>query len=119
MKRALVADDSEAMRRIIARTVQLFGVAEVDEASNGEKAIRLHQPGKYDLVITDWHMSQVSGLEVVRSIRNKDPDVPILMVTVDTSKPHVMQAIEAGVTDYLAKPFTADMLKEKLEKILR
>ena len=118
MKKALVVDDSSAMRRIISRTLQLLDVAEVDEAPTGEKAIGLYESGKYDIVITDWHMSHVSGLEVIKSIRQQDPDIPIFMVTVDTDKHHVMQAIDAGVTDYLAKPFTADMLKEKLKKLL-
>ncbi len=114
--RVLVADDSSTMRKIILRSLQAVGVTETVEAADGAEAIALFQPGKFDLVLTDWNMPAKTGLEVVQEIRSQDPKVPIIMVTTEAEKGRVMQAIQAGVSDYLVKPFTADTLREKLEK---
>ncbi|MDY0166084.1 MAG: response regulator [Thermoguttaceae bacterium] len=114
--RVLVADDSSTMRKIILRSLQAVGVSGAVEASDGAEAVSLFQPGQFDLILTDWNMPGKTGLEVVQEIRTKDAKVPIIMVTTEAEKGRVMQAIQAGVSDYLVKPFTADMLREKLEK---
>ena len=114
--RVLVADDSKTMRKIILRSLEAVGVSSAVEASGGTEALELFQPGQFDLVLTDWNMPGKSGLDVVREIRAADANVPIIMVTTEAERERVMQAIEAGVTDYLVKPFTADTLREKLEK---
>ncbi|MEN6496079.1 MAG: response regulator [Thermoguttaceae bacterium] len=114
--RALVADDSSTMRKIILRSLQAVGIPEAVEAADGSEAVNLFKPGEFDLVLTDWNMPGKTGLEVVQEIRAKDPKVTIIMVTTEAEKSRVMQAIEAGVSDYLIKPFTADTLREKLEK---
>jgi two-component system chemotaxis response regulator CheY len=71
---------------------------------------------KYDLVLTDWNMPGKNGLEVIQEIRKSNKDVPIIMVTTEAEKTRVMEAIQAGVSDYLVKPFTAETLRAKLEK---
>ncbi len=114
--RVLVADDSSTMRKIIIRSLQAVGVPEAVEAADGNEAVNLFQPGKFDMVLTDWNMPGKSGLEVIQSIRGQDPNVPIIMITTEAEKSRVLQAIQAGVSDYLVKPFTADTLREKLEK---
>ncbi len=114
--RVLVADDSSTMRKIILRSLQAVGVSETVEAADGSEAVSLFQPGQFDLILTDWNMPGKTGLEVVQEIRAKDAKVPIIMVTTEAEKGRVMQAIQAGVSDYLVKPFTADTLREKLEK---
>lgn len=114
--RVLVADDSSTMRKIILRSLQAVGVTEATEAQDGAEAVALFSPGKFDLVLTDWNMPGKTGLEVVQEIRAKDANVPIIMVTTEAEKGRVMQAIQAGVSDYLIKPFTADTLREKLQK---
>ncbi len=114
--RVLVADDSSTMRKIILRSLQAVGVTETVEASDGAEAVSLFQPGQFDMVLTDWNMPAKTGLEVVREIREKDAKVPIIMVTTEAEKSRVMQAVQAGVSDYLVKPFTADTLRAKLEK---
>lgn len=114
--RVLVADDSSTMRKIILRSLQAVGVTETTEAADGTEAVALFKPGEFDLVLTDWNMPGKTGLEVVSEIRALDADVPIIMVTTEAEKGRVMQAIQAGVSDYLVKPFTADTLREKLEK---
>jgi two-component system chemotaxis response regulator CheY len=115
-KRVLVADDSSTMRKIIIRSLQAVGVPEASEAADGNEAVAMFKPGEFDLVLTDWNMPGKSGLEVVQEIRTRDKAVPIIMVTTEAEKGRVLQAIQAGVSDYLVKPFTADTLREKLEK---
>jgi two-component system chemotaxis response regulator CheY len=114
--RVLVADDSSTMRKIIIRSLQAVGVSEITEAADGTEAIAKFQPGQFDMVLTDWNMPGKTGLEVVQDIRGRDAKIPIIMVTTEAEKGRVMQAIQAGVSDYLVKPFTAETLREKLSK---
>ena len=114
--RVLVADDSNTMRKIIIRNLQAVGIS-LGGRGLGWKRSRanLHsgpfRPGADRLE----HAGQ-SGLEVIKEIRAKDAKVPIIMITTEAEKGRVLQAIQAGVTDYLVKPFTPDTLREKLEK---
>ena len=114
--RVLVADDSKTMRKIILRSLEAVGVSSTVEAADGAEAVDLFQPGQFDLVLTDWNMPGKTGLEVVQEIRAQDASVPIIMITTEAEKTRVLQAIQAGVSDYLVKPFTADTLREKLAK---
>ncbi|MCC9632044.1 response regulator [Blastopirellula sp. JC732] len=114
--RVLVADDSSTMRKIILRSLQAVGVPTATEAADGDEALKIFKPGDFDLVLTDWNMPGKNGLEVVQEIRKIDKDVKIMMVTTEAEKSRVLEAIQAGVSDYLVKPFTADTLREKLEK---
>lgn len=114
--RVLVADDSSTMRKIILRSLSAVGVPTAVEAADGEEAINLFEPDKFDLVLTDWNMPRKNGLEVIQEIRKVDKDVTIIMVTTEAEKSRVLEAIQAGVSDYLVKPFTAETLREKLEK---
>jgi two-component system chemotaxis response regulator CheY len=104
------------MRKIIIRSLQAVGVDATTEAQDGAEAVSLFKPGEFDMVLTDWNMPGKTGLEVVQEIRALDAKVPIIMVTTEAEKGRVMQAIQAGVSDYLVKPFTADTLREKLQK---
>jgi len=115
-KRVLVADDSSTMRKIILRSLQAVGVPGAEEAGDGQEAIDMFKKSEYDLVLTDWNMPNKNGLEVIREIRALNTTVPIIMVTTEAEKTRVLEAIQAGVSDYLVKPFTADTLREKLEK---
>lgn len=114
--RVLVADDSSTMRKIIIRSLLAVGAEGATEAADGAEAVAKFKPGEFDLVLTDWNMPGKTGLEVVKEIRAADPEVKIMMVTTEAEKTRVVQAIEAGVSDYLVKPFTADVLREKLQK---
>lgn len=115
-KRVLVADDSSTMRKIIIRSLLAVGAESATEAADGNEAVAQFKPGAFDLVLTDWNMPGKNGLEVVQEIRAQDANVPIVMVTTEAEKARVLQAIQAGVSDYLVKPFTADTLREKLNK---
>jgi len=114
--RVLVADDSSTMRKIILRSLAAVGVDATTEAADGQEAVDKFKPGDFDLVLTDWNMPNKNGLEVITEIRAQDANIPIIMVTTEAEKSRVLEAIQAGGSDYLVKPFTADMLREKLEK---
>jgi two-component system chemotaxis response regulator CheY len=115
-KTVLVADDSSTMRKIILRSLQAVGVPNAVEAADGVEAVAKFQEQPFDLVLTDWNMPNKNGLEVIREIRALNATVPIIMVTTEAEKSRVLEAIQAGVSDYLVKPFTAETLREKLDK---
>ena len=114
--KVLVADDSGVMRTIIIRSLNAIGVTDIVQASDGVEAIEKFGEGTFDIVLTDWNMPNKTGLDVLKAIRDQGSDVPVIMITTENEKGRVMEAIQAGVTDYLAKPFDADRLREKLEK---
>ena len=114
----LVADDSATMRKIIIRSLSAVGISSVVEAADGNQAVNLYEPGAFDIVLTDWNMPGKTGLEVIKEIRALDANVPIIMITTEAEKSRVVEAIQAGVSDYLVKPFTAETLREKLDKHL-
>jgi two-component system chemotaxis response regulator CheY len=115
-KRVLIADDSKTMRTIISRSLTALGVSSVTEAADGNEAVASFAEGEFDLVLTDWNMPGKTGLEVIRDIRAKNTQVPIIMITTEAEKERVLSAINAGVSDYLVKPFTTDTLRDKLIK---
>ena len=111
----LLADDSKTMRTIIRRSLETLGVSSVTEAADGVEAVALQQH-EFDLVLTDWNMPNKSGLEVIQEIRAQNGYVPIIMITTEAERRQVLRTIEAGVTDYLVKPFETDALRDKLAK---
>ncbi len=117
--KVLVVDDFPTMRRIVKNLLKQLGFENIDEAENGEEALKKLKSGDYGLVVSDWNMPVMEGLELLKHIRN-DPqlkDIPFLMVTAEAEKEKVIEAIKAGVDNYIVKPFTGEVLKEKLEKI--
>ena len=118
--RFLVVDDSTTMRRIIINTLNKLGYTEVVEAGNGREGIDRVNEGPVDLVITDWNMPEMNGIEFVRALRQMDgkQHLPVLMVTTNAAKDDIVEALRAGVTNYVVKPFTSDIIKEKIEAVL-
>ncbi|WP_353683459.1 chemotaxis response regulator CheY [Thermodesulfovibrio sp. 3907-1M] len=117
--KVLVVDDFPTMRRIIKNLLKQLGFENIEEAENGEDALRKLKSGDYGLVVSDWNMPVMEGIELLKHIRS-DPqlkDIPFLMVTAEAEKERVIEAIKAGVDNYIVKPFTGEVLKEKLEKI--
>ena len=114
----LTVDDSSTMRRIIKNTLNRIGYADVVEAEHGVDG--LAKMAGVELVLTDWNMPEMDGLTFVKSLRSNAQynDVPIIMVTTEAAKKEILEAIKAGVSDYIVKPFTPDTLKEKIEKVL-
>ena len=114
----LVVDDSRVMRRIIIRALNDIGLNDCVEANDGVEALAAFGKQEFILVLTDWNMPNKNGLEVIQGIRATGSKVPIVMITTESEKARVFSAIEAGVSDYLIKPFDAETLRGKVEKHL-
>jgi len=114
----LTVDDSSTMRRIIKNTLNRLGYTDVVEAEHGVDA--LAKMAGVELVLTDWNMPEMDGLTFVKALRSNPQykDIPIIMVTTEAAKKEILEAIKAGVTDYIVKPFTPDTLKEKIERVM-
>ncbi len=118
--RFLVVDDSSTMRRIIRNNLKASGFDDAVEAENGEGALARLQADKVDFVITDWNMPVMNGIELVTAMRGNEAlkSTPVLMVTTMAEKENILQAMQAGVTNYVVKPFDAATLKKKIDQIL-
>lgn len=118
--RLLVVDDSSTMRRIIKNTLKAIGYDDLLEAENGEGALARLESEKVDLVITDWNMPVMNGLELVTAMRGSPTlkQTPVLMVTTVAEKEEILKAMQAGVANYVVKPFDAATLKKKIDQIL-
>ncbi|MBI3392142.1 MAG: chemotaxis response regulator CheY [Nitrospirae bacterium] len=115
----LIVDDFSTMRRIVKNILRQIGYQEIGEAEDGQAALAKLKVEKFDFVVTDWNMPNMTGLELLQAMR-ADPalkDVPVLMVTAEAQQENVVQAVQAGVNNYIVKPFTAETLKEKIDKI--
>ena len=117
----LAVDDSPTMRRIILNTLKRAGFNEVAEASDGKDALAKLKVDKYDFIITDWNMPEMDGLTFVTNVR-ADPELkalPVLMVTTRSVKEDIIEAMKAGVNNYIVKPFTPETLAEKINQVLK
>jgi len=114
--KVLVVDDSATMRKIIIRALTAIGINDTAQAGDGVEALQLFQQDSFDLVLTDWNMPNKTGIELVRDIRAAGSATPVVMITTEAEKARVLEAIQAGISDYLVKPFTPDALQQKLEK---
>ena len=117
--KCLIVDDSTTMRRILVNALKSIGYTDLIEAGDGREALDRLTP-EIGLVITDWNMPVMGGLELVKALRGtpETAALPILMVTTRSAKEDIMQAVEAGVSSYVLKPFTPPVLKEKIDQVL-
>ncbi len=115
----LVVDDFATMRRIISNVLKQLGYENILEAEDGTKALQVLETEKIDFVITDWNMPQMSGLDLLKAIRASEDkkDIPVLMVTAEAMQENIMKAAQAGVNNYIIKPFDAKTLSDKINKI--
>jgi two-component system chemotaxis response regulator CheY len=115
----LVVDDMATMRRIVKNIFKQLGFVNVEEAENGKEALDKLKATKFDLVVSDWNMPVMPGIELLKNIRADSAlkDIPVLMVTAEAQKDNLLEAIKAGVSNYIVKPFTAESIKQKLDKI--
>ncbi|MFH1374463.1 MAG: chemotaxis response regulator CheY [bacterium] len=116
----LAVDDSPTMRRIIVNTLKRAGFNDVMEATDGKDALAKLKVEKFNFIITDWNMPEMDGLTFVTKIRSdaQYKDMPILMVTTRSVKDDIVEALKAGVNNYIVKPFTPDTLIQKIEQVL-
>ncbi len=115
----LIADDYKTMLRILRNLLKQIGFANVDEANDGVSALDMLRKGYYSMVIADWNMDPMNGLQLLREVRAdyKLKDIPFIMVSAESKTEYVIQAKEAGVSNYIVKPFNAEILRKKIEAV--
>ncbi len=117
--KVLVVDDMTTMRRILKNVLKQIGFTDLVEAENGQDALKKLKAGDIGFIVSDWNMPVMQGIDLLRAVR-ADADLkhlPFLMVTAEAQKDNIIEAVQAGVSNYVVKPFTAEALQAKLEKI--
>lgn len=116
----LVVDDYRSMTRIMRNMLAQLGFMQVDEAASGEAALALIRDRNYGLILSDWNMEPMSGLELLRRVRSeaRTADTPFVMVTAEAKAENVIAARQSGVSNYVIKPFTLAVLRQKLSAVL-
>ncbi len=119
--KVLVVDDFATMRRIVKNILQQLGFTNIEEAEDGKVALSRLQEGGIEMVISDWNMPNMMGIDLLRAVRADDnlKELPFLMVTAESQKENVVEAVQAGVSNYIVKPFTAETMEQKLEVIFK
>ncbi|MFP4079553.1 MAG: chemotaxis response regulator CheY [Ectothiorhodospira sp.] len=115
----LIVDDFSTMRRIIKNLLRDLGYNNTSEADDGNTALPMLKNGNFEFLVTDWNMPGMPGIDLLRAVR-ADPrlkDLPVLMVTAEAKREQIIEAAQAGVNGYIVKPFTAETLREKIDKI--
>lgn len=115
----LVVDDFATMRRIVANLLRDAGFEHLSEAEDGAEALRKLESGRFQFVVSDWNMPNMSGLELLKSVRNSEhlKHLPFLLVTAEARRENIVEAAHAGADGYIVKPFTSVTLREKVEAI--
>ena len=117
----LVVDDFATMRKVVRNMLRQLGCENVTEAENGEEGFRAAQAGEFGLIVSDWNMPVMTGLEFLKAVRSeeKTKSTPFLMVTAEALKENIIQAIQSGASNYIVKPFTPQVFEEKLKAIFK
>lgn len=118
MCKVLVADDSGVMRKIVVRAVNAAGASDTVEAADGADALAKFRGAAFNLVLSDWNMPAMTGIEFLKAVREMGSKVPFVLITTETEKTRVLEAIQAGASDYIVKPFEAANLAKKLERFI-
>ena len=117
--RVLVVDDFSTMRRIVRNILRQLGFNNVVEADDGTTAWEVLNREKVEFIVSDWNMPQMTGIDLLRKVRASEQfaDIPFLMVTAEAQQENIIEAVQAKVSNYIVKPFTADTMKQKIDKI--
>lgn len=117
--RILIVDDFSTMRRIIKGLLHELGYNNVAEADDGNTALPMLKAEPFDFLITDWNMPGMPGIDLIRAVRGdaRLKGLPVLMVTAEAKREQIIEAAQAGINGYIVKPFTANTLKEKIDKV--
>ncbi len=117
--RGLVVDDSSVMRKVLTGALSRVSIDEVDEATDGQEAVNLVSEGnEYVVILMDWNMPNMTGIEAVRAIRDSGNSTPIIMVTTEAEKERVIDAVKSGANSYIIKPFSPQGIVSKLQEVL-
>ena len=114
----MLVDDSRTIRNIQKKTLAQLGHTDVAEAADGVEALSLYKESQPDLMLIDWNMPNMDGITLVKTIRQMDKSIPLIMCTTEAEKARVVEALQAGVNNYVVKPFTAETLSEKINQTL-
>ncbi len=117
--KVLIVDDFATMRRILRNILKQIGFKNITEADDGNTALKELKKEKYDLILSDWNMPEMAGIDLLNAVRADDElkDIPFVMITAEAQKDNIVGAVKAGVNSYVVKPFTADTINEKLKKV--
>ncbi len=116
----LLVDDSRTMRNIWKKVLSSLESSEIVEAGDGVEGLNaIKESGPVDMMLVDWNMPNMDGLTMVKKVRETDKTTPIIMVTTEAEKPRIIEAIKAGVNNYVVKPFTPDALLGKIDETLK
>ena len=117
--RVLVVDDFSTMRRIVRNILRQLGFQNIVEADDGTAAWEIINREKIDFIVSDWNMPQMTGIDLLRKVRGSEQfaQIPFLMVTAEAQQENIIEAVQAKVSNYIVKPFTADTMKQKIDKI--
>lgn len=117
--RALVVDDSMTIRRIVIKALGIVGISDATEAGDGVEAIAALEGGtEFDVILLDWNMPKMNGIDTLKAVRRSGNKTPVIMVTTEAEKSRVIEAIKAGANDYLIKPFSPDQLAAKVRTVV-
>ena len=117
--KVLIVDDFATMRRILKNIMKQIGFSDITEADNGKNALKILKSQEIDLILCDWNMPEMAGIEVLNTVRGDDElkNTPFIMVTAEAQKENILEAVKAGVSSYVVKPFTAETVEQKLKKV--
>ena len=117
--KVLIVDDFATMRRILRNILKQIGFTDINEADDGSTALKELKKEKYDLILSDWNMPEMPGIDLLNAIRADDElkGIPFVMITAEAQKDNIIGAVKAGVNSYIVKPFTAETIGEKLKKV--
>ncbi|MEN6626766.1 MAG: response regulator [Candidatus Sumerlaeia bacterium] len=113
----LVVDDSTTMRKILINALKSVGITEIDEAGNGQQAVDAARSASYDVILMDWNMPQMLGIDALKMIRLSGNTVPVIMVTTEAEKSRVIEALKAGANNYVIKPFMPEAIITKIQEV--
>ena len=117
--KVLIVDDFATMRRILRNILKQIGFTNITEADDGSTALKELKKEKYDLILSDWNMPEMPGIDLLNAIRADDElkGIPFVMITAEAQKDNIVGAVKAGVSSYIVKPFTAETISDKLKKV--
>jgi len=115
----LIVDDFATMRRILRNILKEIGFTNISEADDGKSALKILKKEIFDLILCDWNMPEMPGIELLNKIKadGELKEIPFVMVTAEAQKDNIMEAVKAGVNSYVVKPFTAEIISKKLQKV--
>jgi len=117
--KVMIVDDFATMRRILRNILKQIGFKNIIEADDGKNALKELKKEKVDLIMCDWNMPEMPGIELLKKVKSDDElkDIPFVMVTAEAQKDNIIEAVKLGVSNYIVKPFTAETIAEKLNKV--